>query len=145
MSLSIYSKYKMDNWKYLIEADVIKYDDADKRTESSAYLYYSDNIYDDAFHTTYSGWNDAHNILFNSATEDERHSFFRDDFGFIPPHILKRITQSSSFQHNRDEIEYRLEGLMECSCNHNEIIELEHTMKILDFIVKRADEGICYQ
>jgi hypothetical protein len=156
MSLAIYSKADIDKWEYYKEVGILN-EEVENNSISTSSEYYGKYISPNAIHTTYSNWSLPHNLLFD-CYDGDKSTFNRDDIGFIPPHILNKIVNSEIFKNKFSQInsdlaeQLELEDLYE---NQNDddyydspdqfVIEkcgLE--LEILDFIIDKQNEGICW-
>jgi hypothetical protein len=153
MSVAIYSKAAVDKWEYYNEIGILS-DEIKGKSLSTSSEYYGKYVSPNSISTLYSIWNLPHSIIFD-CYEGDKSTFNRDDFGFIPPHILIEITNSKEFKRKFDQLKSEYEdefkGLNEdedsadyFEPNDNKLEELSPIIEIIDFIVKNKNNGICW-
>ena len=144
MGVTLYPKTQLDKWNFLRDIEVLKEDDGDGdfiSSSSSKYLY--ENVLEKSYSTQYSTWGLPLTILYNC--EEETDTFNRDDRGYIPPHILKRIVESERFNEEYKKLINIYDEMEEDDTKyHFEISKIQHSIEILDFIKKNKENGISY-
>jgi len=141
MGVTLYPKTQLDKWNFLRDIKTLKEDDGNgdfTKTSSSKYFY--ENVLKNSYSTLYSIWGIPLKILYNC--EKEIDTFNRDDKGYIPPHILKRIVESERFN---EEYKNLLNIYNKMKNNNDEYhIEIQYSIEILNFIKVNKENGISY-
>jgi hypothetical protein len=144
MGVTLYPKTQLDKWNFLRDVEVLKEDDGDGDfISSSSSKYFYENVLEKSYSTQYSTWGLPLTILYNC--EEETDTFNRDDRGYIPPHILKRIVESKRFNEEYKNLINIYDEMEEDDTKyHFEISKIQHSIEILDFIKKNKENGISY-
>lgn len=144
MGVTLYPKTQLDKWNFLRDVEVLKEDDGDGDfISSSSSKYFYENVLEKSYSTQYSTWGLPLTILYNC--EEETDTFNRDDRGYIPPHILKRIVKSKRFNEEYKNLINIYDEMEEDNTKyHFEISKIQHSIEILDFIKKNKENGISY-
>jgi hypothetical protein len=144
MGVTLYPKTQLDKWNFLRDVDILKEDDGDGDfISSSSSKYFYENVLGKSYSTQYSTWGLPLTILNNC--EEETDTFNRDDRGYIPPHILKRIVESKRFNEEYKNLINIYDEMEEDDTKyHFEISKIQHSIEILDFIKKNKENGISY-
>ena len=144
MGVTLYPKTQLDKWNFLRDVEVLKEDDGDGDfISSSSSKYFYENVLEKSYSTQYSTWGLPLTILYNC--EEETDTFNRDDRGYIPPHILKRIVKSKRFNEEYKNLINIYDEMEEYNTKyHFEISKIQHSIEILDFIKKNKENGISY-
>ena len=144
MGVTLYPKTQLDKWNFLRDVEVLKEDDGDGDfISSSSSKYFYENVLEKSYSTQYSTWGLPLTILYNC--EEETDTFNRDDRGYIPPHILKRIVESKRFNEEYKNLITIYDEMEEDDTKyHFEISKIQHSIEILDFIKKNKENGISY-
>ncbi len=144
MGVTLYPKTQLDKWNFLRDIDILKEDDGDGDfISSSSSKYFYENVLEKSYSTQYSTWGLPLTILYNC--EEETDTFNRDDRGYIPPHILKRIVESKRFNEEYKNLITIYDEMEEDDTKyHFEISKIQHSIEILDFIKKNKENGISY-
>ena len=145
MGVTLYPKTESDKWNFLRDVEILKEDDGDGDfTNSSSSKYFYKNVLKNSYSTQYSTWGIPLKILYNC--EEETDTFNRDDRGYIPPHILKRIVESNRFNEEYRNLLNIYDEMEEDDVKyHFEIPTIQHSIEILDFIKKNKENGITYE
>jgi len=142
MGVTLYPKTQLDKWNFLRDIKTLKEDDGNgdfTKTSSSKYFY--ENVLNNSYSTLYSIWGIPLKILYNC--EKEIDTFNRDDKGYIPPHILKRIVESERFNEEYTNLLYIYDEMKENDDAYR--FEIQYSIEILDFIKKNKENGITYE
>jgi hypothetical protein len=145
MGVTLYPKTESDKWNFLRDVEILKEDDGDGNfTNSSSSKYFYENVLKKSYSTQYSTWGLPLKILYNC--EEETVTFNRDDRGYIPPHILKRIVKSERFKEEYRNLLNIYDEMVENNTKyHFEIPLIENSIEILDFLKENKDNGIIYE
>lgn len=150
----------MDVWKHLKEVCVLSDEDNSDFTESTSSKWFIKNLLYNSTDVSWDDWSEIHSILFDSYGGDKT-SFYRDNVGFIPPHILSIILKSKYFKNKYESFKSDYDEQMDIALNYEYAIEddeeeyyekpdsqiLEKSsrmLEIFDFIIKLSNEGITY-
>ena len=150
----------MDVWTHLKEVCVLSDDDSVKHFQSSSSQWFQKNLYSNSTDVCWDDWSEIHSILFDSY-DGNKSSFNMDSRGFIPPHILKSILNSKYFKDKYEGFKSDYDNQLEIALNYEYAIEdgeeeyydrpdeqllekADRILRVLDVIIKLAEEGISY-